>query len=74
MKFTPQQNGVLRFKVFQPMSNKEVKFSIEQEIMLQSMILSHEQRKCLKTYLNSLVNDDLFVDGGEIELRFGFTN
>ena len=74
MKFQLQQSGVLSFPVFQMMTNKEVKFAIEQEIMLQSIILSHAEQNALKSYLNMLDNDELFVDPcGEIELTFGFS-
>ena len=74
MKFTLQQSGVLSFPVFQIMTNKEVKFAIKQEIMLQSVILSHAEQNALKSYLNVLDNDELFVDPcGKMLLSFGFS-
>ena len=74
MKFGLKLEGDLCFSIFGRMSNENIKHAIEQEIILQSIKLSHEQRKCLKTYLNTLENDNLFVDTDEeMELRFGFS-
>jgi len=73
MKFKLRQNGDLKFKVFFPMTNKDMKKAILAEIELQRVQLSPEQQKALKSYLNGLTDDGLFVDPcGEMELSFGF--
>ena len=74
MKFELKMDGDLRFMVFGVMSNENIKHAIEQEIILQSVILSHKQQNALKTYLNTLENDYLFIDTDEeMELSFGFS-
>ena len=75
MNFGLKLNGDLCIQVFGTMSNEGIKHAIEQEIIIQRVKLSPEQRKSLKTYLNTLTNDDMFVNTCEemIDLKFGFS-
>lgn len=75
MKFELKQQGEIAFKVIHPMTNRDVLKAILDEFETKRIKLTSEKRKALKTYVNTLRNDEQFVDpcGEEMELSFGFT-
>ena len=74
MKFGLKLDGEFSFNVIHPTSNRDVFKAITDTISNESIKLSRVRQNALKSYLNTLENDELFVDPCRepMTLSFGF--
>ena len=74
MKFGLKLNGEFSFNVIHPTSNRDVYNAILEIVIKDKGKLSHDQLKSIGEYINTLENDNLFVDPCRevMTLSFGF--
>ena len=74
MKFGLKLDGEFSFNVIHPTSNRDVYHAILELVIKDKGKLSHEQLKSIGEYINTLENDNLFVDPCRevMTLSFGF--